>query len=135
MSRLPQEPSAGPAPRVATAPRAAAPQAPSETIEDGFTSVLRPLVSAIADVLPSWASMPQADRDAIFRVELKRMAAACATMLTRHQVPDPPQVAYVMTLSCDKVLKDALRHAPESFTDGRLEQALCRLCLDFLRSS
>lgn len=80
------------------------------------------------------SGMPQADRDAIFRVELKRLAAATEAMLARHHVPDPPQVAYVMTLSCDKVIKDAIRHAPESFSDGRLEQALCRLCLDFLRS-
>jgi hypothetical protein len=92
------------------------------------------MVATFASIVPSMAGMPQADRDAIFRVELKRLAAASEAMLTRHQVSDPPQMAYVMTLSCDKVLKDAIRHAPESFSDGRLEQALCRLCLDFLRS-
>ena len=37
-----------------------------------------------------------------------------------------------MTLSCDKVIKDAIRNAPESFGDGRLEEALLRLSLDFI---
>lgn len=137
--RVPPPPAAAPraaaaSPPAGAAPRAAAPTAPAESLEEGLLSVLRPLVSTIAAVLPSMSGMPQADRDAIFRVELKRLAAATEATLARHDVPDPPQVAYVMTLSCDKVIKDAIRHAPESFTDGRLEQALCRLCLDFLRS-
>jgi hypothetical protein len=80
------------------------------------------------------AGMPQADRDAIHRAELKRLAEACKAMLDRHQVPDPPHVAHVVTLSCDRVIKEAMRNAPESFADGRLERALCRLCLDFVRS-
>jgi hypothetical protein len=80
------------------------------------------------------ASMPQAERDALHRAELKRLAKASKAMLARHQVPDPPHVAHVMTLACDRVIRDAMRSAPESFADGRLEQALCRLCLDFVRS-
>jgi hypothetical protein len=92
------------------------------------------LVSAFAELIPSMGSMTQAERDAFNRAQLKRMAAATQTMLVRHKVADPPTVTHVMVLSCDKVIKDALRHAPESFSDGRLEQALCRLCLDFFRS-
>lgn len=145
ISRLPQEPAPAPRPapvagparavRPAPVPRPAPqpPPAPRETLEDGITSVVRPLLATFAALMPTLPSMPQADRDAINRVELKRMAVASEAMLANHQVPDPPRVAHVMTLSCDKVIKDAMRHAPESFTDGRLEQALLRLCLDFVR--
>lgn len=125
MSRLPQEP-----PARAAAP---APAPPRETLDEAILSVVRPVVSVFAGLIPTLASMPSADRDAINRVELKRMAMATQAMLARQQVPDPPRVAHVMTLSCDKVIKDAMRHAPESFSDGRLEQALLRLCLDFVR--
>jgi hypothetical protein len=97
-------------------------------------SVVRPIVAAFAALIPAMASMTPAERDAKSRAELKRMAAASKVMLAEHQVPDPPHAAYVMTLTCDKVIKDALRNAPESFSDGRLEQALCRLCLDFIRA-
>lgn len=123
-------------PQARPAPQAPAPQAPAprETLEEAITSVVRPAVAAFAAFVPTMAGMPQADRDAINRVELKRLAVASEAMLARQQVPDPAHVAHVMTLSCDKVIKDAMRHAPESFSDGRLEQALCRLCLDFVRS-
>jgi hypothetical protein len=91
-------------------------------------------VSALAGHLPSLAGMPQSERDAIHRVELDRMAKASEAMLARHQVSDASHIAHVMTLSCDRVIKDVIRSAPESFSDGRLERALCRLCLDFVRS-
>lgn len=90
------------------------------------------LVSSFAHSLESMAQMPKADRDAIHRVELKRMAEGCAAVLEQHGIPDPPHVAHVMTLSCDKVIKDAKRHAADSFSDGRLEQALYQLCIDFV---
>jgi AcrR family transcriptional regulator len=124
MSRLPQQPPAPAAPP--------APQAPRETLEEAILSVVRPVVSVFAGLIPDMASMPQADRDVINRIELKRMAQASAAMLARHQVPDP-HIAHVMALSCDKVIKDAMRHAPESFSDGRLEQALLRLCLGLVQ--
>jgi len=62
------------------------------------------------------------------------MAKASEAMLARHQVSDPSHISHVMTLSCDRVIRDVMRNAPESFADGRLAQALCRLCLDFVRS-
>ena len=80
------------------------------------------------------AGMPQGERDKLHRAELDRMAKASTAMLKRHKVPAPSHVAHVMTLSCDRVVKDVIRSAPESFADGRLEQALYRLCLDFVRS-
>jgi hypothetical protein len=95
---------------------------------------VRQLVSALAGHLPAMASMPQAERSKLHRLELDRMAKASTAMLERHEVPDASHVAHVMTLSCDRVIKDVMRSAPESFADGRLEQALCRLCLDFVRS-
>jgi hypothetical protein len=87
-------------------------------------------VSALA----SMASMPAADRDALYRSELKRMATDSQAALSRHGVPLAGHAAHVMTLSCDKVIKDAMRSAPESFSDGRLEQALHRLCMDFIQA-
>ena len=87
----------------------------------------------MAELLPSTSSMPTADRDAIYRGELKRMVTDSQAALSRHGVPLAGHAAHVMTLSCDKVIKDAMRTAPESFSDGRLEQALHRLCLDFLQ--
>jgi hypothetical protein len=80
------------------------------------------------------ASMSTSEKDAIFRAELKRLAAGSEAVLARHQMPMPGHAAHVMTLSCDKVVKDAIRNAPESFLDGRLEQALYRLCLDFVKT-
>lgn len=86
----------------------------------------------MAALLPSMANMSAEERDALHRLELKRMATASQALLTRHGVPLAGHAAHVMTLSCDKVIKDAIRNAPESLSDGRLEPALVRLCLDFL---
>ena len=90
------------------------------------------LVSSFAHNLESMAQMPKGDRDAIHRVELKRMAEGCAAVLEQHGIPDPLHLAHVMTLSCDKVIKDAKRHAADSFSDGRLERALYQLCIEFV---
>jgi AcrR family transcriptional regulator len=128
-------PQAAPAPQPARAPQAAAaPQAPRETLEDGITALLRPLVSTLTDLLPSMQHMSTAEKDAIFRMELKRLATSSQALLSRHHVPLAGHAAHVMTLSCDKVIKDAIRNAPESFSDGRLEQALLRLCVDFIQT-
>jgi hypothetical protein len=78
--------------------------------------------------------MEKTDRDAFHRAEFRRMAKASEALLARHRVPDPPHAAHVMTLSCSKVVKDAFRHAPEAFGDGRLVGAMSRLCLDFIRA-
>ena len=79
-------------------------------------------------------SMSKADRNAVQRAEFKRMAEASRVLMANHHVPGADQAAHVMTLSCSKVVKDAMSHAADSFTDGRLEKALCRLCLEFVRS-
>lgn len=105
-----------------------------ESLEDSVRAIVQQLVSAFAKSMPSMASMSKADRDAVYRAELKRMADASRTLMTQHNVPGAAQAAHVMTLSCSKVVKDAMSHATESFTDGRLEGALYRLCLDFVRS-
>ncbi len=121
-------PAPPPKPPAAPAP----PPAPATSLEDDLTAVINRLVSSFAHSLESMAQMPKADRDAIHRVELKRMADGCASVLEQHGIPDSPHVAHVMTLSCDKVIKDAKRHALDSFSDGRLEQALYQLCIDFV---
>lgn len=105
-----------------------------EGLEDSIAVVVRQLVSAYAQRMPAMVAMSELDREAFHRTQLKRMAQASHSLLTRHQVPDPGPAAHVMTLSCNKVVKDAVRHAPESFADGRLERALCGLCLDFVHS-
>jgi AcrR family transcriptional regulator len=142
--RPPQVPPAppaapAPAPQAPRAPQAAptppaspAPQPPRETLADGIIALLHPLVSTLADLLPSMQHMSTAEKDAIFRMELKRLATSSQALLSRHRVPLAGHAAHVMTLSCDKVIKDAIRNAPESFSDGRLEQALHRLCMDFI---
>lgn len=131
--QAPRAPQAAAAPQPSRAPQApAASQAPSETLEDGLIALLRPLVSTLADLLPSMQHMSTAEKDAIFRMELKRLATSCQALLSRHRVPLAGHAAHVMTLSCDKVIKDAIRNAPESFSDGRLEHALHRLCIDFV---
>lgn len=99
---------------------------------EGLAKVVRQMVGSIAKSLPAMADMPSSDRSAILRVELRRMAKTSEVLLERHHVAEPGHLAYVMTLSCDKVIKDALRHAPESFSDGRLARALHRLCVDFV---
>ncbi|MCA9706297.1 MAG: TetR/AcrR family transcriptional regulator [Myxococcales bacterium] len=109
------------------------PTPPREALEPALGAVVRRLVAAYAQSLSSMSDLPKDDRDAIHRVELRRMAESSKEILARHGVSDPAQSAHVMTLSCNKVIKDALRHAPESFSDGRLEQALCKLCMDFIR--
>jgi hypothetical protein len=91
-------------------------------------------VSTLTDLLPSMQHMSTAEKDAIFRMELKRLAMSSQALLSRHRVPLAGHAAHVMTLSCDKVIKDAIRNAPESFSDGRLEQALLRLCVDFIQT-
>ncbi|MCX4239792.1 helix-turn-helix domain-containing protein [Paraliomyxa miuraensis] len=120
--------------RRAAPPPVAPPPAPPprESLEDAIALVVRALVAKFAQLLPSMTGMAQADKDAINRMELRRMAQAFTQMLEDHGIPDPGHVAHVMTLSCDKVLKDAIRNAPQSITDGRLEGALCRLCVDFV---
>ncbi len=128
-------PTAAPAPAARRAePAPPAPAAPRQPLEEALAAVVRPLVAGFAELLPLMAELPQAERDTRSRAVLRRMVIASEVMLARQQVPDPSQMAYVMMLACDKVIKDAMRHAHESFTDGRLEQALCQLCLDFVRA-
>jgi len=103
------------------------------TLEAELITLIRQLVSTLAAALPAMASMPTSERETLQRTELKRLAAGSEALLARHQVPLAGHAAHVMTLSCDKVIKDAIRTAPESFSDGRLEHALHRLCLDFIQ--
>lgn len=110
------------------------PPAKVETLEEAVGAVVNRLVSAFANSMATMESMSKADRDAVYRAELKRMADASRTLMTEHNVPGAAQAAHIMTLSCSKVVKDAMSNAPESFTDGRLQGALFRLCLDFVRS-
>lgn len=128
-------PSSSPAPPPPPAPPLSAPPSSgADTLEEDVGAIVGQLVSSFARALPSMASMSKADRSAVQRAEFKRMAEASRELMANHHVPGADQAAHVMTLSCSKVVKDAMSHATESFTDGRLEQALCRLCLDFVRS-
>lgn len=119
----------------AARPPAPAPKPPSaRTLEDEITDIVHPLVAAFSEHLPSMKTMSKGEREVLFRAELKRMADASQALLTRHKVPGPAQAAHILTLSCNKVVKDAVSNAPESFTDGRLEKALCRMCMGFVKS-
>lgn len=105
-----------------------------ETPEQTFEPAARQLVEQFAAELPEFAQQSKEDQKGLYKMAFATMAKAIKQALALYRVPAPGQVSHLLTLSCHRVVQDALARNPETFHDGRLVQSLCRLCAEFLAS-
>jgi len=105
-----------------------------ETPEQTFEPVVQQLVAQFAAELPEFAKLPKGDQKGLYKTAFATMAKDVSKTLALYQIPAPAQAAHLLTISCHRVVKDALARNPKSFEDGRLVRGLCQMCADFISS-
>ncbi len=103
-----------------------------DTPEQTFLPAVQQLVAQFAAHLPGFTKLPKDEQQSVYKSAFSTMAKAVTRALALYQIPAPDQASHLLTLSCHRVVKDALSRNPKSFEDGRMEQGLCRLCADFI---